>query len=186
MADDEVEIWTDGACSGNPGPGGWAAILRYRDHEHEVYGGEPSTTNNRMELMGLISGLEALTRRALVRGVHRGDARVMRYRQELPQTLHLHPPELAALCVLLLRGPQTPGEIRTRAARMHEFSEPRHVEITLESLMTLATPLVAVLPRQRGQKEARYAHLLAGEPPIQADFRQLMSRVASEGLPAMS
>lgn len=66
MADDEVEIWTDGACSGNPGPGGWAAILRYRDHEHEVYGGEPSTTNNRMELMGLIKGLEALTRPAKV------------------------------------------------------------------------------------------------------------------------
>lgn len=66
MADDEVEIWTDGACSGNPGPGGWAAILRYRDHEHEVYGGDPSTTNNRMELMGLIKGLEALTRPAKV------------------------------------------------------------------------------------------------------------------------
>ena len=61
-ADDEVEIWTDGACSGNPGPGGYAAILRWRDHEHEVYGGDPSTTNNRMELMGLIKGLEALTR----------------------------------------------------------------------------------------------------------------------------
>ncbi len=61
-AADEVEIWTDGACSGNPGPGGYAAILRWRDHEHEVYGGDPSTTNNRMELMGLIKGLEALTR----------------------------------------------------------------------------------------------------------------------------
>ena len=66
MADDEVEIWTDGACSGNPGPGGWAAILRWRDHEHEVYGGDPSTTNNRMELMGLIKVLEALTRPAKV------------------------------------------------------------------------------------------------------------------------
>ena len=61
-AEDEVEIWTDGACSGNPGPGGYAAILRWRDHEHEVFGGDPSTTNNRMELMGLIKGLEALTR----------------------------------------------------------------------------------------------------------------------------
>lgn len=61
-ADDEVEIWTDGACSGNPGPGGYGAILRWRDHEYEVSGGEPSTTNNRMELMGLIKGLQALTR----------------------------------------------------------------------------------------------------------------------------
>jgi ribonuclease HI len=63
---DEVEIWTDGACSGNPGPGGYAAILRWRDHEHEIWGGEPETTNNRMELMGLIAGLEALTRPARV------------------------------------------------------------------------------------------------------------------------
>lgn len=57
---DEVEIWTDGACSGNPGPGGWAAILRWRDHEHEISGAEDHTTNNRMELMGVLRGLEAL------------------------------------------------------------------------------------------------------------------------------
>ena len=61
-AEDEVEIWTDGACSGNPGPGGWAAILIWRDHKNEIYGGEQETTNNRMELMGLIKGLETLTR----------------------------------------------------------------------------------------------------------------------------
>jgi ribonuclease HI len=57
-----VEIWTDGACSGNPGPGGWGAILRFGDREKELSGGEPETTNNRMELMGAISALEALTR----------------------------------------------------------------------------------------------------------------------------
>lgn len=57
---DEVEIWTDGACSGNPGPGGWAAILRWRDKEHEISGAEDHTTNNRMELMGVLRGLEAL------------------------------------------------------------------------------------------------------------------------------
>ena len=61
-AEDEVEIWTDGACSGHPGPGGWAAILIWRDHKNEIYGGEQETTNNRMELMGLIKGLETLTR----------------------------------------------------------------------------------------------------------------------------
>jgi len=59
---DSRVVYTDGACSGNPGPGGWAAILIWRDHRHEVYGGEPETTNNRMELMGLIKGLETLTR----------------------------------------------------------------------------------------------------------------------------
>ena len=57
-----VEIFTDGACSGNPGPGGWGALLRYKGVEKELSGGEPDTTNNRMELMAAISGLEALKR----------------------------------------------------------------------------------------------------------------------------
>jgi ribonuclease HI len=56
-----VELYTDGACSGNPGPGGWGAILRYKQHEREISGGEPYTTNNRMELMAAIAGLEMLT-----------------------------------------------------------------------------------------------------------------------------
>ena len=56
----EVEIYTDGACRGNPGPGAWAALLRYRDQEKEISGAETATTNNRMELMGAISALEAL------------------------------------------------------------------------------------------------------------------------------
>ena len=55
-----VTIYTDGACSGNPGPGGWGAILRYKDVEREMSGGEAMTTNNRMELLGVISALEAL------------------------------------------------------------------------------------------------------------------------------
>ena len=55
-----VTIYTDGACSGNPGPGGWGAILRYGEHTRELSGGEAHTTNNRMELMGAISALEAL------------------------------------------------------------------------------------------------------------------------------
>jgi ribonuclease HI len=57
-----VEIWTDGACSGNPGPGGWGAILRFGDREKELSGGEQLTTNNRMELTAAISALEALKR----------------------------------------------------------------------------------------------------------------------------
>ena len=58
----DVEIFTDGACSGNPGPGGWGAILRVNGRERELSGGHPATTNNRLELMGAISGLEALKR----------------------------------------------------------------------------------------------------------------------------
>lgn len=56
----KVELFTDGACSGNPGPGGWGAILRYKGIEKELSGGEHETTNNRMEMMAVISGLEAL------------------------------------------------------------------------------------------------------------------------------
>lgn len=55
-----IEIYTDGACSGNPGPGGWGAILRWNGHEKEISGGETDTTNNRMEMMAVIRGLEAL------------------------------------------------------------------------------------------------------------------------------
>ncbi len=60
--DNTVDIFTDGACSGNPGPGGWGAILRYRGAEREINGGEPETTNNRMEMMAAIQALEALRR----------------------------------------------------------------------------------------------------------------------------
>ena len=62
MPKKEVEIYTDGACSGNPGPGGWAAILCYGSTEKEISGGEPDTTNNRMELMAVISAIEALNK----------------------------------------------------------------------------------------------------------------------------
>ncbi len=59
---EEVDIYTDGACSGNPGPGGWGAILRSGAHEKELWGGEPATTNNRMELLAVIRALDALKR----------------------------------------------------------------------------------------------------------------------------
>ena len=62
MANGRVTIHTDGACSGNPGPGGWGAVMRYGDAEKELSGGAPETTNNRMELMAAISALEALAR----------------------------------------------------------------------------------------------------------------------------
>lgn len=67
MSEKLVEIYTDGACSGNPGPGGWGALLRYGDSEKELYGGAAGTTNNRMELMAAIAALEALKRPSRVR-----------------------------------------------------------------------------------------------------------------------
>jgi uncharacterized protein len=110
------------------------------------------------------TSLEGLARKSLVRPVHRSDTRAKRYRHLLSESLNLHPAEIAVMGVLMLRGAQTAGEIRTRTARLHEFRDLPHVEVTLESLMTLSTPLVAQLPRQPGQKEARFAHLLSGEP----------------------
>lgn len=62
-----LEIYTDGACRGNPGPGGWGALLRYRGHEKELFGGEKDTTNNRMELMAAIAALESLSRPCQIR-----------------------------------------------------------------------------------------------------------------------
>ncbi|RCK30710.1 ribonuclease HI [Thalassospira lucentensis] len=64
--DNHVEIYTDGACSGNPGPGGWGAILRFKGVEKELSGGDPETTNNRMEMMAAISALEALKRPCII------------------------------------------------------------------------------------------------------------------------
>ncbi|MCK0513051.1 ribonuclease HI [Aromatoleum buckelii] len=64
---DQIEIFTDGACSGNPGPGGWGAILRSGEHEKEIWGGEPHTTNNRMELLAVIRALELLKRPVVAR-----------------------------------------------------------------------------------------------------------------------
>ncbi|MFN3607793.1 MAG: ribonuclease HI [Hyphomonas sp.] len=63
---DIIEIWTDGACSGNPGPGGWGALIRWNGHEKELYGGDPATTNNRMEMTAVIEALNALNRPAKI------------------------------------------------------------------------------------------------------------------------
>jgi hypothetical protein len=114
------------------------------------------------------ASLKELTGRNLVREVHRSDSRAKRYRQAMSESWSLHPAETAALCVLMLRGAQTTGEIRSRTARQFEFRDLTHVDVTLETLITLATPLVTQLPRQPGQKEARYAHLLSGEPRIES------------------
>ncbi|MFZ5512220.1 MAG: ribonuclease HI [Pseudomonadota bacterium] len=67
MKEDIVDIFTDGACSGNPGPGGWGVVLRMGSHEKELFGGDPATTNNRMELTAVIRALEALKRPVTVR-----------------------------------------------------------------------------------------------------------------------
>src|SRR6266567_443345 len=96
---------------------------------------------------------------------HGSTSRVPKYKHVVPEVMHLSPPEVAAMCVLMLSGPQTVGEIRTRGHRLFEFPGLEEVEETLRSLGSRdGEPLVTRLPRQPGQKEARFAHLLSGEP----------------------
>lgn len=92
--------------------------------------------------------------------------RVPKYRHTLVEKLRLDPPELAVLAELLLRGPQTVGELRTRGERMHPFPDLASVEDVLGELMARTPPLVTRLPRQPGRKESRHAHLLSGEPEL--------------------
>jgi uncharacterized protein YceH (UPF0502 family) len=111
--------------------------------------------------------LETLREKNLAYVFYGSTSRVPKYKHVLPEVMHLTQPELALLCVLLLRGPQTTGELATRAFRLHEFSGLEEVESTLNSLSSREPdPLVTRLPRQPGQKEARFAHLLSGEVSI--------------------
>jgi uncharacterized protein len=90
------------------------------------------------------------------------DGRVTKYEHWLGEFFNFSRAETALICVLLLRGPQTPGELRGRTERMHRFDELTDVAAGLQKLMEREPPLAAVLPRQSGTKESRYAHLLSG------------------------
>src|SRR5689334_6311272 len=91
------------------------------------------------------------------------DSRVTKYEHRFQEVLNLNRRETAVLCVLLLRGAQTPGELRGRTERLHRFEDLEEVQATLQRLIEHDPPLAAVLPRQPGTKESRYAHLLSGD-----------------------
>ncbi|HTU45039.1 MAG TPA: YceH family protein [Bryobacteraceae bacterium] len=98
-----------------------------------------------------------------------GSGRVNKYAQRISETLNLGRRELAVLCTLLLRGPQTLGEVKDRSERMFSFTDPSETESVLEKLAEWpGMPLARKLARQPGQKEARYTHLLSGEPSFEA------------------
>src|SRR5687767_408759 len=108
--------------------------------------------------------LETLREKNLTYVFYGSTSRVPKYKHVMPEVIHLSPPELALMCALMLRGPQTPGELRGNASRLHEFHSLEEIEQTLTDLMSRdGDPLVARLPRQAGQKEIRFAHLLSGE-----------------------
>ncbi len=129
--------------------------------------------SNRAPLLDLaeadvVSSLDKLGSRGLARLTATG-GRVAKYRHSLGDSLGLDSATLAVLAELMLRGPQTAGELRTRAERMTPLGDIASVEDILGTLMGFGPPLVTRLPRQPGQKEQRYAQLFAGEPEVPAD-----------------
>ncbi len=130
--------------------------------------------NNRNPVMSLTEAeveqaLDSLREKNLAYVFHGSTSRVPKFKHVAPEILQLNPAELAAICVLMLSGPQTTGEIRTRGSRLYEFKGLEEVEETLRGLASRdADPLVMKLPRQPGQKDARFTHLLSGEPNIEA------------------
>ena len=106
--------------------------------------------------------LHALNQQGLARSAAT-DSRVPKFEHRLAEVFNFHRHEIALLCVLLLRGPQTPGELRTRTDRLYQFDDLSAVHSALNLLMNREPPLVKVLPRQPGTKEARYVHLLSGD-----------------------
>ncbi len=106
--------------------------------------------------------LNALQDMSLAGHARSADGRVAKYEHWLGEAFNFSRAEIALLCVLLLRGPQTPGELRGRTERLHRFDEISDVISGLQKLMDRSPSLVAVLPRQSGAKESRYAHLLSG------------------------
>ena len=107
--------------------------------------------------------LDSLSEKSLAGHVTSADSRVPKYAHRLQEVFNFDRREMAVLCVLLLRGPQTPGELRGRAERMYKFDDLAMVEFALRHLMEREPPLVKKLARQPGTKEPRYAHLLAGD-----------------------
>lgn len=115
------------------------------------------------------NGLETLREKNLTYVFHGSTSRVPKYKHVMPEVMHLSSAETALMCALMLRGPQTAGELRSNASRLYEFSGLEEVDETMSGLIAHEPePLVVRLPRQPGQKESRVAHLLSGPPSEEA------------------
>jgi uncharacterized protein YceH (UPF0502 family) len=129
--------------------------------------------NNRDPVMTLDEStvrdaLNTLQEKRLAGPASGADSRVTKFEHRLQEVFNFDRREIAVVCVLLLRGPQTPGELRSRTDRMYHFEALEDVVSTLDRLAQREPPLARGLPRQPGTKEARYAHLFSGEPPMSA------------------
>lgn len=117
----------------------------------------------------VMQALNTLKRRGLISTATGGSIRSVKYKHNFAIVFPLIPSEVAIMCLLMLRGPQTPGELNTNSGRLHEFESIEEVQEVLDKLAGGDTPYLMQLPKRPGQKEARYAHLLAGIPEITED-----------------
>jgi hypothetical protein len=130
--------------------------------------------NNREPVMTLDDSvvrdaLAGLQEKRLAGPASGADSRVTKFEHRLQEVFNFDRREIAVVCVLLLRGPQTPGELRSRTERMYHFEALEDVVSTLDRLAQREPPLARILRRQPGTKESRYTHLFSGEPPVSAE-----------------
>ncbi len=128
--------------------------------------------------------LNTLKKRGLVSTATGGSDRSVKFKHNFAIVFPVLPSEVAVICLLMLRGPQTPGELNTNSGRMYEFESIEEVQQVLERLSSAEMPFLVQLPKRPGQKEARYAHLLAGEPEIADDDADDMPSATHGGLEA--
>lgn len=142
---------------------------------------EPIMDLDEDDVRQALHGLEA---KQLAGRARSADGRVTKYEHWLGEAFNFSRAETALICVLLLRGPQTPGELRGRTERLHDFAEISDVAAGLQKLMEREPPLVALLPRQPGARESRYAHLLCG--PVESAISTGFISSAEEPSPSAS
>src|SRR4051812_40242939 len=135
----------------------------------------------------VINAVNTLKRRGLVSTATGGTDRVVKYKHNFAIVFPVIPSEVALICLLILRGPQTPGELNTNSGRLYEFESIEEVQAALEKLTSTEMPYVKQLPRRAGQKEVRYMHLLSGatewvedeaEEPVKRSSSDLEVRLA--------
>lgn len=140
--------------------------------------------NNRDPVMTLDESavreaLSTLQEKRLAGPASGADSRVTKFEHRLQEAFNFDRREIAVVCVLLLRGPQTPGELRSRTERMYRFEALDDIVSTLDRLAQREPPLVAMLPRQPGTKESRYTHLFSGAPPAEVAVSASVARAPS-------
>ncbi|RYE27323.1 MAG: DUF480 domain-containing protein, partial [Sphingobacteriaceae bacterium] len=136
----------------------------------------------------VILALDSLKKKGLISTATGGSIRSVKYKHNFAIVFPVVPAEVAVICLLILRGPQTPGEINTNSGRLYEFESLEEVQSVLEKLSQPETPFIKTLPRRSGQKEIRYTHLLGGEiefeeeetpqEPARKSVNELETRVA--------